>query len=215
MTFSIIGIDKHNKEIGIATFSKFLACGSIVPMIDIDKGAIASQAYASIKARDYAFSLLKTTPTKDILTQVLQNDIHIDKRQIMIMDSNGETSVFTGDDMNSWFGSMKGDSCIAAGNQLKSGNVLKAMIRSFETTKAPLHMKLLICLKEAQKFGGDIGENSFSSACLMISKKDCGFLGENNDYMNLRVDCHRSPIGQLEKMIKIRLEQYGHAYRKQ
>jgi len=61
MTFSIIGIDKNKKEIGMATFTKALACGTIVPETNSEIGAIATQAYPNVLYKTKGIELLKNT----------------------------------------------------------------------------------------------------------------------------------------------------------
>jgi len=52
MTFSIIGIDKKRGEIGIATTTKALACGAIVPDAKANIGAIATQSYPNVSYKE-------------------------------------------------------------------------------------------------------------------------------------------------------------------
>jgi uncharacterized Ntn-hydrolase superfamily protein len=46
-TFSLIGFDPANGDLGIAVASKFLAVGSVVPWAQAGVGAIATQSWAN------------------------------------------------------------------------------------------------------------------------------------------------------------------------
>ena len=47
MTFSIVAYDPVTQEWGVATQSKFLAVGAVVPWAQANAGAIATQSYAN------------------------------------------------------------------------------------------------------------------------------------------------------------------------
>src|SRR5829696_8364760 len=47
MTFSIVGYDPTNGDLGIAVASKFIAVGAVVPYAKAGVGAVATQAWAN------------------------------------------------------------------------------------------------------------------------------------------------------------------------
>ena len=46
-TFSIVGYDPNNGDLGIAVQSKFFAVGAVVPWAEAGVGAIATQSWAN------------------------------------------------------------------------------------------------------------------------------------------------------------------------
>ena len=47
MTFSIVASDAQEGQLGVAVASKFLAVGAVVPWLEAEVGAIATQALAN------------------------------------------------------------------------------------------------------------------------------------------------------------------------
>jgi uncharacterized Ntn-hydrolase superfamily protein len=47
MTFSIVGFDPANGDLGIAVASKFPCVGAVVPWAEAGVGAVATQAWAN------------------------------------------------------------------------------------------------------------------------------------------------------------------------
>jgi len=48
MTFSIVAWDRETGDLGVAVASKFLAVGAVVPWVEAEVGAIATQALANV-----------------------------------------------------------------------------------------------------------------------------------------------------------------------
>ena len=46
-TFSIVARDPETGDLGVATASKFLAVGAVVPYAEAERGAVATQSYAN------------------------------------------------------------------------------------------------------------------------------------------------------------------------
>src|SRR5262245_14188748 len=68
MTYSIIGRDRMTGELGIAVQSRFFAAGRLVPWIEADVGAIASQAFAEPRYGYEGLTLLKRGATPQAAT---------------------------------------------------------------------------------------------------------------------------------------------------
>ena len=49
MTFSIVACEPHARQLGVAVASKFLAVGAVVPWLEAEVGAIATQALANTR----------------------------------------------------------------------------------------------------------------------------------------------------------------------
>src|SRR4026207_2432439 len=49
MTFSIVAFDPASGDLGVATQSKFLAVGAVVPWARAEVGAIATQSFANVR----------------------------------------------------------------------------------------------------------------------------------------------------------------------
>ncbi|MCX6750587.1 MAG: DUF1028 domain-containing protein, partial [Candidatus Pacearchaeota archaeon] len=104
MTFSIIGIDKKNKELGVACFSKAFAAGGIVPEAKLKLGAVATQSYPNVSYKEESINLMKKYSPKRIVEILTNRDKEKDIRQVIIMNNKGESAGFTGKNNISWAG---------------------------------------------------------------------------------------------------------------
>src|SRR6478609_9146440 len=122
MTYSILGFDPSNGDLGVAVQSKFPGVGSLVPYGEAGVGVVATQAFANPRHGSVGLSLLKCGATPQQAVDILRNgDDQMHKRQFALLDSNGEAADYTGADLVSWdgwSGSATGDCCLAIGNGL-------------------------------------------------------------------------------------------------
>ena len=111
MTFSIIGIDKKNKELGIACYSKAFAVGAIAPAINLEKGAVVTQSYPNVSYKEKGLELMKKFSPKKTITVLTKEDKDKEIRQVILMNKNGDSASFTGEKNVSWAGSLTGRDC--------------------------------------------------------------------------------------------------------
>jgi len=206
MTFSIIGIDKKRKEIGIACFSKFIGVGGVVPEVKFNFGAIATQSYANSNYKIEGINLIKKFNPQKVINKLTKKDKSKEIRQVIIMNSKGESAGFTGKDNVFWAGHLSGKDFICAGNMLIREKVLNNVKKSFENSKGDLSERLIKSLLAGEKAGGDKRNRKFGSAALIIEKKNYGFLGIGNRYIDLRVDYSKNAIRDLKELLKIKLK---------
>ncbi|MGV8163061.1 MAG: DUF1028 domain-containing protein [Candidatus Nanoarchaeia archaeon] len=200
MTFTIIGIDKKSKEIGVATFSKVVSVGAMVPAVDLESGVVATQAVLNVSYKENGLDLMKKHSPEKVINILTSKDKEKEVRQIILMNKKGETAVFTGDKATSWKGYAVGENCVCAGNTLVGEQVVQEAISSFENSKKPLAEKLIDALEAGNKVGGDKRKTKYNSAALIIDKKNKGVFGIGNKYLDLRVDYSRDSIKDLQKL---------------
>ncbi|MGV8151829.1 MAG: DUF1028 domain-containing protein [Candidatus Nanoarchaeia archaeon] len=205
MTFTIIGIDKKNKELGIACFSKAFAVGGIAPAIDLNIGAVGTQSYPNVLYKEKGLELMKKYPPEKTISLLIDNDSKKEIRQVLLMNKKGEVGAFTGRKNVEWAGSKIGKDCICAGNMLAGENVLNKMIKSFENARGELADRLLLALRAGHNAGGDRREKRFNSSGLIVEKKGRGVLGIGNRYLDIRIDYStKNSIEELTKILKIK-----------
>ena len=97
MTFSIVAADPDAGEVGVATESKFLAVGAVVPWARGNVGAVATQSFADATFGPRGLDLLAEglTPTA-VLDRLLQGDEKRELRQVGVVDASGRAASFTG-----------------------------------------------------------------------------------------------------------------------
>ena len=205
MTFSIIGIDRKMGEIGVATSTKTMCCGAMVPFAKAGVGGVATQSYPNILYREKAIALLeKGLEPKDVIDRLIIPDKDRDLRQVIVMNSKGEVACFTGQKNVDFAGHNSGKDFVCAGNMLVGKQVIDALSKAFIESKEALGDKLIKCLIAAEKVGGDKRNNPYGSASLFIVKKNGGPCGIGDRWIDLRIDDSPTPIQDLGKLLEHR-----------
>jgi len=201
-TFSIVGYDPDNGDLGIAVQSKFIAVGAVVPWAEAGVGAIATQSWANTTYGPRGLELLKIgLSAKQTLDHLIKDDTGKNTRQLGIVDANGNAANYTGEECHDWAGAISGEHFTAQGNILAGEEVVKDMGASFEKSEGELADRLLNALIAGQEKGGD--KRGQQSAALYVVRKNGGYSGFNDRYVDLRVDDHEMPIAELQRLLDI------------
>src|SRR5947209_20035896 len=118
-TYSIAACDREAGQWGVATQSKFLAVGSVVPWAEPHVGAIATQAYANPQYGPDGLALLREgLSAHDVVARLTEADEGRDHRQLGVVDRDGNGATFTGSACMDWAGGLAGPGFAAQGNIL-------------------------------------------------------------------------------------------------
>ena len=201
-TFSIVGYDPNNNDLGIAVQTKFFAVGAVVPWAEAGVGAIATQAWANTTYGPRGLELLKIgLSAQQTLDHLIKDDPGRKTRQVGIVDASGTIANYTGEECHNWAGATSGENYTAQGNILAGEEVVKAMGKTFEETDGELADKLMAALFAGQEKGGDT--RGQQSAALLVVRKNGGYSGFNDRYIDLRVDDAEKPIEELQRLLVI------------
>ena len=208
-TYSICACDLDAGQWGVATQSKFLAVGSVVPWAAAQIGAIATQAYANPRYGPDGLALLRDgLPAHEVVERLTAADEDRAIRQLGVVDGTGHAATFTGEGCHAWAGGRTGGGYAAQGNILVSGATVDALAGTFEaTTGAPLALRLLDCLDAAEEAGGD--SRGRQSAALLVVERDGGYASLSDTLVDLRVDDHPDPLGELRRLYGIHDDLFG------
>jgi uncharacterized Ntn-hydrolase superfamily protein len=199
-TYSICACDLAAGQWGVATQSKFLAVGSVVPWAAPEVGAIATQSYANPRYGPEGLALLRDgLPAEEVVRRLTAADEDREVRQLGVVDGEGRAATFTGSGCHAWAGGRTGDAYAAQGNILVSGATVDALAATFEASAgSPLVERLLDCLDAAEAAGGD--RRGRQSAALLVVERDGGYAGLSDSLVDLRVDDHEDPLGELRRI---------------
>jgi uncharacterized Ntn-hydrolase superfamily protein len=208
-TYSICACDLETGQWGVATQSKFLAVGSVVPWAEPQVGAIATQSYANPRYGPDGLALLRQgLVAADVVERLTSADDDRDQRQLGIVDGHGDSATFTGSQCHEWAGGRTGPGFAAQGNILVSHETVDALAASFEISAGrPLAERLLDCLDAAQVAGGD--RRGQQSAALLVVERDGGYAGLSDLLVDLRVDDHPQPIAELRRLYELHQTLFG------
>ena len=199
-TFSIVACDLEAGQWGVATQSKFLAVGSVVPWAEAHVGAVATQSYANPRYGPDGLALLRDgVSAEQAVERLTSADDGRDQRQLGVVDARGGAATYTGSACHEWAGGRTGTGYAAQGNILVSGATVEALAETFEATGGrSLAERLIDCLAAAQAAGGD--SRGQQSAALLVVQRDGGYAGLSDRLVDLRVDDHALPIEELRRL---------------
>src|SRR5690242_2099256 len=102
-TYSIAACDLDAGQWGVATQSKFLAVGSVVPWAEPQAGAVATQAYANARYGPDGLALLRDGASADeTVARLTAPDGDRDHRQLGVVDARGGSATYTGSRCFDW-----------------------------------------------------------------------------------------------------------------
>jgi uncharacterized Ntn-hydrolase superfamily protein len=207
-TFSIAACDLEAGQWGVATQSKFLAVGSVVPWAEPHVGAVATQAYANPRYGPQGLELLRHgLSAQEVVQRLTEADEGREHRQLGVVDAQGRGASYTGSECMDWAGGRTGQSYAAQGNILVSGETVDAISETFESSSGPLAERLIECLAAAQAAGGD--SRGQQSAALLVVERDGGYAGLSDVVIDLRVDDHERPIDELARLYRLHRQLFG------
>src|SRR5580765_5249751 len=134
-TYSIAACDLEAGQWGVATQSKFLAVGSVVPWAEPGIGAIATQAYANPRYGPDGLALLREgLSAEEVVERLTAADEGRAQRQLGVVDGQGRAATFTGGECFDWAGGRTGNGYAAQGNILVSEATVDGLADTFERT---------------------------------------------------------------------------------
>lgn len=201
-TFSIVARDPEQDAVGVAVQSKFVSVGAVVPFVSADAGAVATQSFANVEYGPDGLELLRDgRSASEVVEQLTAADDEEPQRQVGIVGSDGSVAAFTGDECFEYAGDIQGENYTVQGNILENQETLEAMAETFEAEDGGLPERLIAALHAGNEAGGD--SRGEQSAALYVAKPDGGYDGGNDRWVDVRVDDHEQPIGELERVFKV------------
>ena len=197
-TFSIIGRCARTGMLGVAVTTSDLAVGSRCPHVRPLVGAVSTQATTDPRLGHFALRLLETGYSASRVIQELEaSDPHIERRQLGVVDHDGNSSARTGSMNNPWAGHIAKRNHVAMGNVLSGEQVVKAMSDTFvESEPQSLEERLLKAMEAGQEAGGEARDGTpYHSAVLMV------YGSLPFPLVDLRVDEHGEPLVELRRIL--------------
>jgi uncharacterized Ntn-hydrolase superfamily protein len=214
-TYSIVAYDSVTGDLGVAVQSKFPNVGGIVPWAQAGIGAVATQSLGNTDYGAKGLDLLALGATApEALRIVMRSDPRPSQRQVGIVDARGNAASWTGDSCFDWAGGKvggpgaersggKGAMIVGRGyaaqaNIMVSDQTVKNLADAFERAQGSLADRLMTALVAGQAGGGD--KRGMESAALLVVRKNAGYLGLNDRYIDIRVYDDTNPIRELARL---------------
>ena len=194
MTFAIAGRCARTGRFGVAISTNPVAVGARCPFIAPNVGIVVTMATTDPRLGPLGLSLLtQGFSAAATLTQIAASDPRIEFRQICVIDRDGNAVARTGANNKVWSGAVTRRDLVAMGNYLTSERTAQAMADSWEMTGAlDLDERLMLGLEAGRNAGGQVGGQHSSGLKV--------FGHEIFPWIDLRVDHHPEPIGELRRI---------------
>ena len=135
---------------------------------------------------------------KQVLAQLIGNDVNSDYRQIGVIDREGNVAAHTGTMTRPWCGHLAGKDCVALGDTLAGQHVLDAVAAGYAADPAAgLEDRLLVALEAGRDAGGQVGKRGRlpeRSAAIVVAG-----IFDYSDW-DLRVDAHDEALKELRRV---------------
>ena len=194
MTLSLIGRCPRTGQIGAAVTTSSIAVGARVAHCAAGVGAVLTQHRTDPRLGLRGLALLRSGCTaQQTLDALVASGTAVQWRQIAVLDATGGTAAFSGERTKPQVSKAAGRDVCAIGNILADAGVAEAMLQRFEAEpSATLAERLLAALESGLAAGGE--HLPVRSAHLLVVER------EDFPLIDLRVDFHDAPIGELRAL---------------
>lgn len=192
MTFSIVARCARTGQFGMAISSSSPAVAARCSHVRAGVGAVASQNITDPVLGPLVLDHLEAgLPASDALKALAHNRLHMDYRQLLVIDKTGATAIHSGRQVLGIWGEAQATDCAAGGNLLASELVPMAMVEAFSTAQGHLGERLMQALEAGLTAGGEAGP--VHSAGLKVADRLSWPL------VDLRIDWAEKPIEMLRR----------------
>ncbi|GAB2647376.1 DUF1028 domain-containing protein [Saccharopolyspora gloriosae] len=193
MTFSVLGTDGTG-AVGIAVTSSSPAVAARCIHLRAGVGGASSQNVTDPRlGSELLDALASGAGARDALAAVVEGRELIEHRQLTVLEPGGDGAVYSGAESLGVHRDRVGARVVAAGNMLRSPEVVDAVVDSFENSGGELEDRLLRALEAGSAAGGEAGP--VHSAGLSVVRE---VAWRETD---LRVDWSDDPIGDLRALL--------------
>jgi uncharacterized Ntn-hydrolase superfamily protein len=200
MTYSIVARDPETGQLAVGAQSHFFGVGRLVDWGEAGVGAAATQAFVNVDHGPHAIERLRAgEDPQTALDALLGADDNRAYRQVGVVDAQGRAAAWTGESCAPAAGHLVGDGVTVQGNMLASPKVPAAMLEAYVSTQGDLADRVLAALAAAEDTGGDV--RGSQSAVLRVWSASASSTPWNEVLINIRVDDHPDPIGELTRML--------------
>lgn len=203
-TFSIVARDENTGEMGVAVQSHWFAVGKSVAWGESGVGVVATQSFVNPAYGPNGLKLMSEgLAAEEALQKLVNGDSGEAFRQVAFLDNNGNTAAHTGNKCITEASHITQENFSVQANMMLNDKVVPVMQEAFmRHSDLPLAERLVEVLKAAQNAGGDI--RGKQSAALIIVGSDKVENSWENEIIDLRVDDHKTPIQELERLLSVK-----------
>jgi uncharacterized Ntn-hydrolase superfamily protein len=201
MTWSIVTHDPTTGAFAVAVATRAFAVGASCPFVRAGVGAVSTQSMTNRYLGPAVLDgLARGLDPAAAIEGALAGDSGSGLRQVHAVDRHGRTAAWTGRNCVEWCGSVAADCVSVAGNMLAGEAVIAETLATFLVRPTvSLPEKLMMAMLAGEAVGGD-RRGRQSAAMRLITAEDFPDL-------DLRVDDHPDPLGELSRLLGLWQEQ--------
>jgi len=194
-TFTVVSANPAAGEFGAAAAGSIPAVGAWVTRVKKGIGVVATQAWVSPRLVDDLWRLLESgAGASEALEEALETDEGRERRQIAVLDAEGEIAACTGRHVDGYASHVEGDGFVVMGNQIAGPEVLREMAGAFVRAKGDLADGMLAALEAGDRAGGDL--RGRRSAAIQVVNRTL------SPFVDLRVDDDPRPVERLRDALE-------------
>lgn len=158
MTFSLVARCAETGMLGVAISSSSPAVAARCSYTRAGVGAVASQNITDPSLGPRVLDALQSGQSApDALAAVRDQAQFFEYRQVLAIDSKGNTAIHSGAQALGICAEAAGLNVVSAGNLLANGDVPEAMVHGFLSNSGHLGDRLIAALREGLSIGGEAG----------------------------------------------------------
>ena len=167
MTFSIVARCADSSQFGMAVSSSSPAVAARCAYARAGVGAVASQNVTDPRLGPGTLAAMAAgMDAKTAIASVIAAAEHTEFRQLLAVDSTGQTEIFSGTKTLGIHAERHSHNAAAAGNLLANTTIPDAMIAAFHAASEHLGDRLIAAMQAGRAAGGEAGD--LHSAGLLI-----------------------------------------------
>ena len=179
-TFSIVAIDPHTGESGVAVTTRRPCVGNAVPWVRPGIGAVATQGGTRLEYGNDLLDLCwrKGFTPQEAMDRVVAADDGRERRQVGVIDMLGRSAQWTGsgqygaEAQGDWVAERTGSTFAVQGNSLVSTGVVDRVVEAFRASEGSVrHLadRMIEALYAGQLIGGDGRHGDTQSAAVLVA----------------------------------------------
>jgi uncharacterized Ntn-hydrolase superfamily protein len=210
-TYSIVAYDPETGQLGGAVQTHQMGVGRLLPVAQPGVGVIASQSLINVSFGTLGLAMLREgIAPEHIVNGLTASDPGASRRQLAVINAQGEAAAFTGEGCIREAGHHAGENYSVQANMMTRTTVIDAMREAYESAYGDLATRMVAALQAAQDEDGDI--RGMQSAALIVVPGT--HQPDWASVYDLRVDEHENPVQEMARLVRIRhaqlLDTQGH-----
>ncbi|UWQ90525.1 DUF1028 domain-containing protein [Rhodobacteraceae bacterium M382] len=158
MTFSLVARCAETGMFGMAISSSSPAVAARCAFARAGVGAVASQNVTDPSLGPLTLDLMEQgLSATEAIAQVQRRGAHIDYRQVLAVDAQGDTAIHSGPNSLGIWTQAQGRDVASGGNLLANDGVCQAIVDGFEAATGHIGDRLIAAMRAGMAAGGEAG----------------------------------------------------------